>query len=280
MGMVCQACNSSKRIQIDRDIVQGKSYSGIARTYGLGIESVRLHAKNHLSKQLVRAWDTKELDESMDLMGRIDKMLSRAEKIFKRNYVAKKDNTALKALGEQRKVFELLSNISFQLHQARISELELMRREDGSHDRQEAEQFFQNVSEVLTDHELMLLSKLIEKAEAKDMTIDVVAEYLPDPVSLSMLHIEQQYMKAGTLEEQSKVTEQLLPFKPIAGIHRPHWGGLDQDKPEQQTRDQDKPEPEPEPKKPTPKKTSTAKPLFTRNKKPKGIKGPDPANKP
>ncbi len=278
MGMVCQACNSSKRIQIDRDIVQGKSYSGIARTYGLGIESVRLHAKNHLSKQLVRAWDTKELDESMDLMGRIDKMLSRAEKIFKRNYVAKKDNTALKALGEQRKVFELLSNISFQLHQARISELELMRREDGSHDRQEAEQLFQNVSEVLTDHELMLFSKLLEKIEAKDPAIDVVAEYLPDPVSLSMQHIEQQYMKAGTLEEQARIPAQLIPFKLIPGVHRPHWSGLD-GLPEQQTIDQDKPEPaKPALKKAGPKKTSTAKPLFTRTKKAKGIKGPDKAS--
>jgi hypothetical protein len=231
MGNICVCCNHPKRLQIDRDVIQGLSNSVIAKKYGLANpDLVARHAKSHLSKQLVTAWEAKELDESMDLLGSIDKMLRRCERIFKRSYKQEKDLVALKALGEQRQTFQLLSNISFQLHQARLAELEIAQREDGTHEFQETEQFYEEVAEILTDHELMLLSKLLEKIETRDSDIDVIKEYLPDPVSTAMLAIEKCYMQANTPEETAQAASIASQYTPPAlrpGLDRPHWGALD-----------------------------------------------------
>jgi hypothetical protein len=231
MPNICTICNHPKRLQIDRDIIQGKSHTVIARKYGLSSsEMVSRHATSHLSKQLITAWEAKELDEGMDLLSRIDQLLKRCEKIFRRNYSAGKDGMALKALGEQRQTFQLLLNISTQLHQAKIAELEIAQREDGTHEHQETEQFYEDVAEILTDHELMLLSKLLEKIETRDSDMDVVKEYLPDPVSTAMLAIEKCYLQANTPEETEEAAAIASQYTPPAlrpGLDRPHWGALD-----------------------------------------------------
>ena len=74
MGM---ACSHPRRLEIDRELVQGKSPSKIARNYGVNSQAVWRHAHNHLSRQLVQAYDKKELAESMDLLSRIEDILSR-----------------------------------------------------------------------------------------------------------------------------------------------------------------------------------------------------------
>jgi hypothetical protein len=127
MPQACQVCNNPNRLQIDREIIDGKSKSGIASRYGVPGHSVSYHAENHLSRQLVQAWERKDLAENTDLLARIDKIIDRAEKIFKRNYDKESisgDTLALKALGEQRSTIELLAKISAYLHQARVLELQ------------------------------------------------------------------------------------------------------------------------------------------------------------
>ena len=260
MANICVCCNHPKRLQIDRDIIQGVSNSVIAKKYGLANpDLVGRHAKSHLSKQLVTAWHQKDLDESMDLLNRIDLVLKRAERIFKRNYSAGKDGMALKALSEQRQVFQLLSNISFQLHQARLAELEIAQREDGTHEGQESERFYEQIAEILTDHELMLLNKLLEKAQTGDTSIDVVREYLPDPLTIAMLEIERAYVQAETPEQHAEATEiasKFIPCEQKPGVDRPYWSGLDDPQkidprkrrgPSMPLVDDDPPEPDPDP---------------------------------
>jgi len=230
MTMICTICNHPKRLLIDREIVQGISNSVIARKYGLSNpDLVARHAKTHMSRQLAQAWEKKDLNESMDLLGRIDQLIKRCEKIFRRNYAEGKDTVALKALSEQRQTFQLLSNISFQLHQARLAELEIAQREDGSHEYQEAKDFNQQVANILTDYELMLLNKLLEKVETQNPNIDVVNEYLPDPYITALEAMEKAYFEANTpeeLEEATGVGGKYL-HACLPGVHRPHWAALD-----------------------------------------------------
>jgi len=162
--MVCSICNHPDRLKIDREIVQGKSHTNISREYGVNSQAVRHHAENHLSHQLAAAWEKKEMAESFDMLGRIETILSRTEKIFKRNYDKEKDALALKALSESRATLDLLAKISYALHQARLAELELSHNDYDSKKREEAEQFAMKVCDRLTDNEIDLLTRLIEKA--------------------------------------------------------------------------------------------------------------------
>lgn len=159
MAQTCRTCNHSRRLEIDRALVQGRSKASIAREFGVSTSSLAHHEREHLSRQLVQAWDKKALAESTDLLATIDRILGRAEKIFERNYdraTLAGDEVALKALREQRGTIELLAKISYALHQAKVAELEAQRA-------QEPEPEYDGRLAVLTDAELELLEELGQK---------------------------------------------------------------------------------------------------------------------
>lgn len=135
--MKCVICSHPKRIEIDRAIINSKNLSKVAKTFDVGYTSVFNHAKDHVTRQLATAMEKKESDEGMDLLQRIDQIIRRAEKIFKRNYDTGKDLIALKALDSQKSTIELLAKISYSLHQAKITELEMTRQEIGEQQQQE-----------------------------------------------------------------------------------------------------------------------------------------------
>ena len=168
MHNLCTICNNTNRLSIDKDLVSGKSYRRVAMEYGVNPQALRRHKNNHLSRQLVQAYEKKGLVESMDLLGRIDKNITRAEKIFQRNIeknTAAGDKTALNALREQRSTIELLGNTSAFLYEYRLLELQ------NSQERfeQESEAEYQAKLKLLTDEELDMLIylqyKMLGKAE-------------------------------------------------------------------------------------------------------------------
>ena len=160
MPRSCTVCNDTSRLAIDRELVSGGSYSGIARRYGLNSEAVRRHARLHLSRQLVQAYDKKSLTESTELLNRIEDLLTKATTIFNRNFEKGKDALALKALTEQRNTLGLVVNIASALHQARALELELAQMQH-----QEASRL--DVSK-LTDEELEAVVTILDKLEKDD----------------------------------------------------------------------------------------------------------------
>jgi len=90
-------------LEIDREIIQARSFEAISRQFGVSSAAVSHHSHEHLSRQLVQAYQQRELSESMNLLGRIDKILLHAEEIFDRNFKARRDHVALKALGNKGK---------------------------------------------------------------------------------------------------------------------------------------------------------------------------------
>lgn len=183
MPRSCQVCNHPKRLQIDREIIDGKSKSGIASGYGVPAHSLSYHAEHHLSRQLTQAYEKKGLAESMDLLSRIDKILSRAEKIFTRNYEKNNmggDTLALKALGEQRSTIELLAKISAYLHQARLAELE----NNQNHFQQEQQALRQEGMARLSFDELEVLLYLQRRMQGEEVPdADIPPMFRTAPVS-------------------------------------------------------------------------------------------------
>ena len=162
MAMACTICNHDKRIEIDRMIVQGISLAKIAKKYDVPYQSLYNHSQNHLTRQLVTAMAKKELTESMDLLARIEDILSKAKNIFDRNYEKGKDSLALKALSEQRSTIELLAKIAAFLHESRAMELQANNRDE------EKEQEYKKQLVCLSSDELVIFRSILAKMKSGD----------------------------------------------------------------------------------------------------------------
>lgn len=162
MSNVCTICNHARRIEIDRQIVEGKNLSQIAKTFDVPYHSIYQHSQKHISRQLATVMEKKLTIEGNELMEVITKIIHRAERIFRRNEKAGKDLLALKALDSQRNTIMLLSNISAQLHSAKMAELQLAK--DNGEDRQAQlqKQFEINLAILSTD-ELLVYERLVNK---------------------------------------------------------------------------------------------------------------------
>lgn len=160
MGLKCSICTHKARLEIDREIVNGKSLQSISRQFVVSSAAISHHSRAHLSHQLVRAYEQKELEESMNLLGRIDTILHHAENIFERNYAARHDVTALKALDSQRQTIDLLARISMFLHQAKAAELQAAQGDREAQRQAEAEDLASLMADRLTPAELELFEQL------------------------------------------------------------------------------------------------------------------------
>jgi len=196
MTMQCKICSHSKRLEIDREVVRSGNLAKIAKEFGLPYSSLYAHAQNHVTRQLATAWEKKEMEESFDLLNRIDSIISRTEKIFKRNFDAQKDSLALKALDSQRNTIELLAKISYSLHQAKLAEVELMREQSG--ESQTALQEEQNERlRILTTPELEMLERLTRKVSMQSSEIIIPEKPRNAPLSISDDIDIPQKMKRG-----------------------------------------------------------------------------------
>jgi transposase-like protein len=160
----CSICTHKDRLAIDREVVQGNSLASIARKYEVEYHALFSHANKHISRQLVQVAEKKLMIESEGLMDLIKSIIERAEDIFTRNYTAGKDLTALKALSTQKDTIQLLSNISAQLHAAKIAEIQLQKELSGDGKEEEERKFAENIK-ILTTEELLVFQRISNKIE-------------------------------------------------------------------------------------------------------------------
>ncbi len=237
MAMACHICNHPKRLQIDRQLVEGKSFQMISNAYAVDWQAVRRHKENHLSRQLVQAFSRKELGESLDLMNRIDQMLCRAEKIFQRNYDQKRDGLALKALGEQRSTIELLAKIAAYLHESRAMELQTAKTDYETQREAEEKEFINLVLDALNPAEADMWEKLCLKihGEFEGDVLEYTSEVWPEPSYYSSKALPETKpsepvpepaqkftrTKKGKYKVQEVEPEKLQPYseKPL----KPNW---------------------------------------------------------
>lgn len=164
MSHPCHCCNLPKRLELDRKIVEGKNLAKLAKEYDVPYHSIYAHSQKHISRQLATVIEKKGFLEGDKLLETINRIIYRAEKIFRRNYNEKKDLLALKALDSQRNTIQLLSNIAAQIHSAQIAEAQLAR--DNGEDRQAQlqKEYERNIS-ILSTEELLVYQRLVNKVQ-------------------------------------------------------------------------------------------------------------------
>lgn len=170
MSQYCRVCVHPKRAAIDKDIVQGMPILQISHKYGIANNSMNHHSKNHIARKLTLAVEKLATIEGNELMETITRIIHRAENIFERNYDANKDLLALKALDSQRNTIQLLSNISAQVHAAKIAELELLKEKRGDNKDAELEAYKIAIT-VFSLEELQVYQRFINKLNNQNADI-------------------------------------------------------------------------------------------------------------
>ena len=167
MGQKCRVCSHGDRYKMEKDYVNGSTKAQIARTYGVGYDSVRYHMEHHLPDKMIKGVEKRDKQESIDLFYRIESVLAKAERIFDRNYQGGRDHVSLKALAEIRNSLELLAKARTAVHQAQQQESDEENApwDQGSYDRMA--KHWERLSEV----ERRLMNKLTDSMLQDDPVI-------------------------------------------------------------------------------------------------------------
>ena len=75
MPRTCTICTHEQRREIDRAVLSGESYRGIARHFAVSEDAIERHKKAHLSAQVVKAAERREERRADSLVDQIDTLL-------------------------------------------------------------------------------------------------------------------------------------------------------------------------------------------------------------
>ena len=153
MSMKCHICSHNKKEEIEKQICSGVPHLKIGKTFGVSNMSVRNHARNHLSRQLLKSEETKSLLHGKNLFQNIVELIDRTKAILDDAESKDRPFISLGAIRELRQIYEFLIKFSMYLRDAQ--------KEDRLAER---ERKLRDVKRLNTN-EIQLLIKLIEKME-------------------------------------------------------------------------------------------------------------------
>ena len=159
--------------------MNGLPVTAISKKYKVSYFSIRQHCENHLPIKVAQGAKEQLNQEGFNLMTKIDELYEWMSIIFRRNFDKKRDNMALKALGEQRHTLELLAKISYALHQDKALEME------------KEKQKFQDIErplERLTQKEQELYLQLNMKLLGDNVTMDISGYGAYEEASVKEVH--------------------------------------------------------------------------------------------
>jgi hypothetical protein len=116
MPRVCTICNHEDREEIDRRLVNGESYTKIAKEFSVSYPALYRHNDVHIPEALVKAEDAKAIANGDNLLDSIKSLAERATVILDRAEQSGDMKTALGGIREARGCIELLAKIEGQIN--------------------------------------------------------------------------------------------------------------------------------------------------------------------
>lgn len=87
MSKPCRICCDSRRLKIDQQLVKGDNMSEISRQFNIPYSTICNHKQNHLSRQLLKSQEIRELTmaetvakDVSSIYSRLNSLLDKAEK--------------------------------------------------------------------------------------------------------------------------------------------------------------------------------------------------------
>lgn len=116
MPRTCTICTHADRQAIDRALVEGQSFRTIAHQWGVSLDALKRHKRDHLPPSLAKAHQAAQIAHGDDLLSRIEE-LQRKTLIILAEAEANGDHAlALKAIAEARRNLELLAELTHELN--------------------------------------------------------------------------------------------------------------------------------------------------------------------
>jgi hypothetical protein len=180
MANVCTICTHPNLKEINERLIKGDSNRAISNEFNVTESSLKRHKLKHLPSSLTKQFEEMRENDSFDIMTKIDFLIKETEDIYTVSRNGGKDLLALKSLDSLRNHFQLLINISAQLHANRVLELELLKAKNGDTDDEEKKEFERNIK-ILSTEELEVLARIQNKvANQTDNTIIINGIVMPE----------------------------------------------------------------------------------------------------
>jgi hypothetical protein len=112
MPRPCEICCHPKRLQIDRGLVQGKNMTEMSRVYGVNYNSLWHHKENHLSRQLMKSEEIRQMSMAETVAADVSGIYRRLNELL--DGAQEKNNTQhfLQICAEIRQYSEFLVRLS------------------------------------------------------------------------------------------------------------------------------------------------------------------------
>ena len=110
----CSCCSHTQLVAIDRAIVGGESYRGIARRFKLGTDAVERHAGAHVSEAISRARDVAAVVHGDTMLRDVTALRQQAAELGKQAETNGDLRTALMAVRELTRITELVARLSLE----------------------------------------------------------------------------------------------------------------------------------------------------------------------
>jgi len=169
MGMRCTICQHRNVLQINKEILAGETWTKIAKTYGVNFQAVRNHAKKHLPKRMVKAFEKKEMAEDLDMMNEFTTLIADIKEqveIFKREG---KDALTIKGIDVLIRLYQTMAQYASAYYQKQAMDNEAER----AREQQEQEHWRAENIKVLSqdekDMQRLLAIKMVSRNEKMDV---------------------------------------------------------------------------------------------------------------
>lgn len=203
MPQVCRVCSHPQRLEIDRLLVSGKSMSEIGRTYGVSLNSLSGHRQNHLSRQLLKAQERKEIMTAESLLSQVEGMLGTVDDVIDRADDKEWLSTVLAGIGEKRNILAFVVKLMLTMKEAMNQDQQVDRRLD-----------IDKVKGNLSREEMKTLLALMSKAQTGQGDVQTtptirrrqfIENIEPSPVSVCTVDEEIKEPWNGVPEESERL---------------------------------------------------------------------------
>ncbi len=155
MGQKCSICKHDSRLKIDRAIMKGTPYLRIGKKYGVNDVSVANHAKKHLSRQMLKSDEMKQVTHSKNLFEEVQELIQRTKRILDKAEEDDRPMISLSAINSLKSTYEFLIKFSVHMQEAR--------KQDKEGEWAEKRFYVNIIKERLSVDEILLLNKLMSK---------------------------------------------------------------------------------------------------------------------
>jgi hypothetical protein len=118
----CTICRSPRRAEIDRQLVERVPLRRIAEQCGTSVTALHRHSHAHVAQSLTQAKQASEVADADSLLGRVEQLISRSQRIAERAERAKQWSPAVAALREVRCCLELLAELQGELRRSQTNQ--------------------------------------------------------------------------------------------------------------------------------------------------------------